>query len=129
VQRDVVLRWIEQIAKVVAGLLTGNRDQIAAARDQIDEAGAALLGPLQDLVPRLEPESAADLLHDSDRIYAWGRLLALRAACEQAAGNDAHAQETRGLARAMVREAIRRSPEPRPEWNDFADAMDADGTG
>ena len=49
-QRDLVLRWIEQISRVIARLL-GRREEAALnlARDHLDEASAQLLGPLQDV--------------------------------------------------------------------------------
>jgi hypothetical protein len=63
------------------------------------------------------------LLHDPERIFAWGQLLGLRAACEQAGQEPAKASATRELARAMIREAIQRSSEPRPDWTQFLEAM------
>src|SRR6188474_2732730 len=62
-QRDLVLRWIEQLGRLVARLVgLGGKAELGAARDQVAEATINLLGPLSLLVPRLETSSAAAFL-------------------------------------------------------------------
>jgi len=120
-QRDVVLRWIEEISRVIRRLLHGPGEaDLGQAAALIDDASARLLGPLAMLVPRIEPASASDLLHDPDRIYAYAQLLALQAAVEQASGAGAHAT-SRSRALAFAAEAVRRHPDPPPEWQQWID--------
>ncbi|HEX9165070.1 MAG TPA: hypothetical protein VF862_04125 [Gemmatimonadales bacterium] len=118
-QRDVVLRWIEEISRVIRRLLYGRGDvDLAQAASLVDDATARLLGPLATLVPRLEPGGAADLLHDPDRIYAYAQLLALQSAVEQAR-NAAEHTTTRDRALAFAAEAVSRHPEPPTEWEQW----------
>jgi hypothetical protein len=132
-QRDIVLRWIEEISRVIRRLLYGRGDvDLAQAMSLIDDATARLLGPLATLVPKLEPRGAADLLHDPDRIYAYAQLLALQSAVEQARAAPEHVT-TRDRALAFAAEAVRRHPDPPPEWRqwleDAAEAERAAGDG
>ncbi len=132
-QRDVVLRWIEEISRVIRRLLYGRGDaDLTQATALIDDATARLLGPLATLIPKLEPGGAADLLHDADRIYAYAQLLALQSALEQARAVPEHAA-TRGRALAFASEAVSRHPDPPPEWQqwleDAAEAERAAGDG
>jgi len=117
VQRDLVLRWIEQLARLIARLLRGGAQaDLAAAQDQVREAISALLGPLEPLVPRLEVSSAAELLADPDRIFGYAQLLELEGVIAGASGDPARAADARERAVALAREALARTPEPRPDW-------------
>ncbi len=116
-QRDLVLRWIEQLGRLVARLLgQGGKAELAVARDQVAEATINLLGPLATLVPRLESGSAAELLADPDRIFGYAQLLDLDAAISTGMGETAAAAESRRRAVEFARAAVARSPEPRAEW-------------
>jgi hypothetical protein len=122
-QRDVVLRWIEQLGLVVARLLRGPGEaDRALAAAQVRAAITQILGPLSDTIPRLDASSAAGLLHDPHRIYGYARLLGLQAALEQADGSARFA-ETRARAEAMVREALARMHETPPEWGAWLDDL------
>ena len=117
-QRDTVLRWIEQLGPLVARLLRrGTPEDFALVREELAEAEQSLLGSLGAVLPHLEPEAAADLLHDPDRIFAWAVLMGLRASFEHAAGADATAASTRLRAIAIAEAAVRRIRVPRPEWD------------
>lgn len=84
-QRDVVLRWIEQIVATVRRMLLGpGAVDPAMAMPFIDEAIHQLLGPLALLVPRLDVPSAVALLRDPERILGLARLLELKAMALQA---------------------------------------------
>jgi len=108
-QRDVVLRWIEQIALVVRRMLAGPGPvDLDLANDRVDEAIAQLLGPLELLVPRLDAASAAALIGDPDRLDGLAQLLDLRGAIAQAAGKSDEAGRTRERAAAFRAEAARR---------------------
>jgi hypothetical protein len=116
-QRDVVLRWIEQIAAVVARLLNGpGPGDLDLAANQVEEAIVFHLGPLHSLVPRMDVRTAADLVHDADRLFGYAQLLALRAAVEQARGEPGFAETSR-RALAFAREAVTRAADPPPAWS------------
>jgi hypothetical protein len=126
-QRDVVLRWIEQLGLVVARLLHGpGQADLALLEDQVRSAIAQLLGPLSETIPRLDTSSAAGLLHDPERIYGYARLLGLLAAIEQAGGTPTFG-ETRRRAEAMAKEAVDRSAAPPAEWKAWIEELGATG--
>jgi hypothetical protein len=115
-QRDTVLRWIEQLGRLVARLLRGDSGGLPAAREQIAAATATLLGPLALLAPRLDPETAADLLRDPFRIFGWAQLIDLEALVAEADADPAGAAALRARAVQLASEAVRRADPPRPEW-------------
>jgi hypothetical protein len=128
-QRDVLLRWIEQIARVVARLLYGPGPiDLELAAEQVEAALAQHLGPLHALLPQMEVTSAAALLHDPDRLFGYAQLLALLAAVQQAQG-DAKAPVTRARALAFAGEAIARDPAAPEEWRAWVAAAGRDPTG
>lgn len=129
-QRDIVLRWIEQVARLVARLLgRGSPGDLAAAREQVDEAIATLLGALAPILPRLEAASAAELLQDPERTFAYAQLLDLDAAILQAAGEPGAAEARRSRAVALARAALARSGGDRPHWVEWLAARSALATG
>ena len=101
-QRDVVLRWIEQIARVIRRMLAGPGPQdVELARQHVAEAMTQHLGSLARVVPRLDVASAANLLRDPDRILGLALLLDLQASVEEAAGEPETAVLTRARAAAF----------------------------
>jgi hypothetical protein len=119
-QRDLVLRWIEQLGVLIRRLIEGKRDgDLPAAREQIRQATEGLLGPLLQLIPRLEIESAADLLADPDRIFGYAQLLDLEGVIAGAMGDASTSNECRIRALGFAAEAVRRAPEPRAAWEEW----------
>lgn len=115
-QRDMVLRWIEQLGVLIRRLIQGKQtSDLPAAREQVRQATEAMLGPLLQLVPRLEVESAADLLADPDRIFGYAQLLDLEGVLAGAMGDSA-GDESRTRALTFAREAVRRAPERQAAW-------------
>jgi hypothetical protein len=101
-QRDVVLRWIEQIVATVRRMLLGpDAVDPAMAMPIIDEAIHQLLGPLALLVPRLDVPSAAALLRDPERILGLARLLDLKAMALTADSRHDEAAEVAQRARGF----------------------------
>ncbi len=101
-QRDVVLRWIEQIAAVVRRMLFGPGPQdVVAARLHVEDAITRHLGSLALVIPRLDPLSAAELLRDPDRIRGLALLLDLQASVEEADHNPEAAARLRDRAGAL----------------------------
>ena len=123
-QRDVMLRWIEQVARVIERLLHGPGPvDLELAREQIEAAIAQHLGPLAAVLPRLEASSAASLLHDPDRLFGYAQLLALQSAVEQAARRP-EAEDLRTRAIAFAREAVHRSAAPPSDWTAWVAAAE-----
>ena len=105
-QRDVVLRWIEQIVATVRRMLLGpDAVDPAMAMPIIEEAIYQLLGPLALLVPRLDVPSAAALLRDPERILGLARLLELKAMALQADSRAEEAAEVRQRAQGFAHAA------------------------
>jgi len=112
-QRDVVLRWIEQIALVVRRMLYGpGPPDLAAARTHLNEAISRHLGSLAQVIPRLDPAAAAALIGDRDRILGLALLLDLQASIQEAEGDRFSAAATRERAEEFRREASERAEPP-----------------
>ncbi len=126
-QRDIVLRWINQIAALVARLLRGDRSlTMVVVRDELTHAITTLLGPIDRLAPHLDATQVAELLIDPHRIHGYAELLALESALERADGRPDAALRLAERARGLLAEAIRRSREPMAEWEAWAEALDRD---
>ena len=118
-QRDILLRWLHQIALVIRRLLYGPGEvNIELAEEHITEALQQHLGPMTELVSRLDPASAADLLHEPDRIFGYAQLVGLQAAVFEAQGNvEFVALKDRAV--ALGRIAIDRAREVPAEWQEW----------
>lgn len=121
-QRDLVLRWIEQIARLVARLAHGSgtpTEEIIEARAQITELVRGLLGGVAPLVPRMAVSSAAALLPDAERLWQYAQLLDLDAALLAALGEGDEAARQRARAVAFGAIAASRVPETPAEWREW----------
>ena len=126
-QRDVVLRWIEQIAPLVARMLgRGAPADLESAHHQVRDAIVELLGPVAPLVERLDARSAAEVIGDAERIFAWARLVDLDAAVLGALGRSDDAAEERVFATALAGIAIGRAAGERPDWIEWLDTRGND---
>lgn len=118
-QRDLVLRWIEQIARLVARLAHGAgtpTEELVQARGQIAELVQGLLGGVAPLVPRMAVPSAAALLPDPDKLWQYAQLLDLDGALLEALGQGDEAARQRARAVAFGAIAAARLPETPAEW-------------
>src|SRR6185295_19145384 len=116
-QRDLVLRWIESMAKLIRAFLRrGDVPSLEAAQDQLDNAAREYLGPMADLARRLEPASVAEILADPYRIYGYAHLLALESAVVRALGRSDDADRLGARAVALGDLAIERHGDAPPEW-------------
>ncbi len=125
-QRDIVLRWLEQIRALVARMLRGDRDaEIELIDHHIDGAIGQLLGSSTALIERLEPGPAASVLGDPLRIHGYAQLVALRSAALGARqGDPAKVRSLAERAVQLTREAIRRADPAPPEWLEWLAAME-----
>ena len=123
-QRDLMLGWIEQISRLVAGLLDGPSPDLAQASDKIDAAMAQHLGNLAPLMPQLDVATASTLLSEPERIFGYAQLLSAQAAVAAARGDDsAPAIEARALAFGRV--ALARATDPPSGWRAWIDDIEA----
>lgn len=119
-KRDVVLRWIEEFGRLIARLLRGgSAGDLDLALEEIDRAAADLLGGLAPLVPKLDTASAAQIIADPDRIFAWAQLVELGGLVAEARGDSGAGAAATGRAVALAQEAIRRARLPQPDWADW----------
>jgi hypothetical protein len=126
-QRDLVLRWLEQLRALVARILRGERGADVELLDhQIDDAVGQLLGAGSALIERLEPEAAAGLLADPIRIYGYAQLVALRSAVLRARGHSAQARSARLRATRLAKEAVSRTAVVPPDWEEWVAALEDD---
>jgi hypothetical protein len=110
-QRDLVLRWLEQLSLLIRRLLYGPGPvDLELAEHHLAEAMQQHLGPLALLVPRLDPASAANLLHDPDRILGYAELVGLEALIKEQR-NDPGAAGLRQRAGALAEIATERRSE------------------
>lgn len=127
-QRDLVLRWLEQLRLLIARVVRGERDAgTELAEMEVDRALGQLLGGAGGLVDRLDAPSAAALLGDPYRTFGYAEALALKSALVKARGGPA--AEVAGLVArslALAREAVRRCPDPPPEWSEWLAAAEGD---
>lgn len=125
-QRDLMLGWIEQVARLVAGLLDGPSPDLALASDKVDAAMAQHLGNLQPLMPQLDVATASTLLSEPERIFGYAQLLSAQAAVAAARGEPAApALEARAISFARV--ALARATDPPAAWRAWIDDAEAAG--
>ncbi|MEO8450467.1 MAG: hypothetical protein ABI647_11780 [Gemmatimonadota bacterium] len=125
-QRDLVLRWIESMAKLIRALLRrGDAPSLEAAQDQLENAAREYLGPMADLARRLEPASVAEILADPYRIYGYAHLVALESAVARALGRRDEADRLAARGVALGELAIERHGNAPPEWTTWVAAAQA----
>ncbi len=88
-REDFLLRIIRQMGAVLARMLgLKNGGQVQEALQTLDDAEGELLGPMAQVVPRLDSATAAHVLGEPQRIAAWARLLHERAGLLRMAGDE-----------------------------------------
>ena len=115
-RKDYILRLIRQVAQMLAAMLQRKQSgDLAGALEQGRAAVGELLGPLGNLAPRLDSETAAHLVADADVLAAWAEVVAEEAGVHRLAGDEpaAAAGEKRALELAL--EAHLRTSADRPE--------------
>jgi hypothetical protein len=109
---DYLLRMIEQIFRLIRRILALKRGgRVDEALAEVQAARAELFGPVADLLPRLDAETAAQVLTTPARIVAWARLLREEAALHRLRGDAALADACERQAAAVTAEAERRDPD------------------
>lgn len=115
VQRDYILRLIEQVAKAIAAVLR-RRDEgdLAGARREAHQAVLELLGPGASMALMADSRTAAHLVSDPRRLRLWCRLLGEDRELLQLMGRPA---EAAALDRRIV-ELLLESWAREPEWDE-----------
>jgi HPt (histidine-containing phosphotransfer) domain-containing protein len=116
-KRDYILRMIaqlRQLAEALVGKVRQNEDS-AEVRAQAREALAALLGPMSDVVQRLDSASAAQMVNDPDVLAAWAHVVAAEADAHRASGDAATAGALSRRALELALEAHQRTLADVPE--------------
>jgi hypothetical protein len=109
-REDYLMRLIRQLGETIARLRgLRNGGELQEALRTLDDAQGELLGPLAGVVPRVDPDTAAHMLGDPQRIAAWARLLHERAELLRQAGDPAAADAARHHAAALARAAQTRA--------------------
>ncbi|MBB4639558.1 hypothetical protein [Longimicrobium terrae] len=107
-QRDQILRLMRDLTQALQAARTEN------PLDALRDAERALLGPMADIVPRMDADTAAQMLGEPLRIAAFARLLHERAAL---GGPGAKALAARAVHMAAAARA--RLPADDPGVEDF----------
>ena len=110
-QEDFLLRELRRVAEMIARALgfrgSGN---LPAARTEIDNAYAALLGGQSDLLRMLDTSSAARLIGNPKKIAAFARITAADAALAAANGNSNAERHLTARALSLAEEAVKLDP-------------------
>lgn len=116
-KRDFILRMIaqlRQLAEALVGKVRQNEDS-AELQAQARESLNALLGPMADVVQRLDSASAAQMVNDPDVLTAWAQVVAAEAEVHRAAGDAAAANALTRRALELALEAHPRTHADDPE--------------
>jgi hypothetical protein len=116
-KRDYILRMIAQLRQMVEALMGKVRDNESAAELLAQAHGSlhTLLGPMADVVQRLDSASAAQMVNDPLILAAWAEVVAAEAEVHRAAGDTASADGLRRRALELALEAQQRALAEIPE--------------
>ncbi|HEX6373347.1 MAG TPA: hypothetical protein VF006_30770 [Longimicrobium sp.] len=116
-KRDYILRMIAQIRQMVEAVMGKVRQNESAAEllAQARESLSGLLGPMADVVQRLDSASAAQMVNDPDVLGAWANVVAAEAEVHRAAGDAATAGALSRRALELALEAHQRTLSDVPE--------------
>ncbi|HEX2208967.1 MAG TPA: hypothetical protein VHG93_14915 [Longimicrobium sp.] len=126
-KRDHILRMIAQIRQMVDAL-TGrvrNGEDTAELLAQARESLAGLLGPMADVVQRLDSASAAQMVNDPGILFAWTQVTAAESDAHRAAGDAASADALARRALELAQEAHQRALKDDPELQTLIDRLRA----
>jgi len=106
IQRDYVLRLIQQLAQALARIAGLKRSgQLDEALDDVGATLNDLFGPLRQTLDAIDARSAARLLTDRERIEAYALLTAEEASILELMGHRARAGAGAQRALALLLEA------------------------
>ena len=110
-QEDFLLREIRKIGEMIARALGfRSKQDLPAARTEIDSAYATLLGPQGPILRVLDVESVVRLVNDARKLAVLARLTAVDAALAGDAGNVSARQQLMARAIAIADGAVKLDP-------------------
>ncbi|MEP6905766.1 MAG: hypothetical protein ABI875_06750 [Gemmatimonadales bacterium] len=110
-QEDFLLRELRKVAEMIARALGfRSKQDLPAARAEVDNAYATLLGPQAPILRVLDVESVVRLVNDSRKLAALSRLIAADASIAGDAGNDGARQQLMVRAVAIADCAVKLDP-------------------
>jgi hypothetical protein len=110
-QEDFLLRELRKVAEMIARALSfRSKEDLPAARAELDTAYATLLGPESPLLRALDVESVVRLLNNSRKIAVLARLTAVDATLAGDAANDGIRQQLLVRAAALAENAVKLDP-------------------
>ncbi|HYR09800.1 MAG TPA: hypothetical protein VEQ60_18645 [Longimicrobium sp.] len=126
-KRDYILRMIAQVRRLAEALMGKVRQSEDAAEllAQARESLSGLLGPMSDVVQRLDSASAAQMVNDPDVLGAWAHVVAAEAEAHRAGGDAATAHALTRRALELAREAHQRTSSDVPELLALIDRLQA----
>jgi hypothetical protein len=105
-QEDYLLRLIQQMVRALAEIAgLRNAGELDQAFDEVERATRTLLGDAADLLVRLDPGTAAQILGDPDRVLVWAKLVSEKAEILRLRGDGAGSRIETARAIALAREA------------------------
>jgi hypothetical protein len=113
VQRDYILRLLEQAAAVVRRLrelLLGGTAEPAAIVEEARAAQAALFGDTWMLLQRVDVATATGLIRDARQLSVWADLLRVEAEANRSLGDTARADQLEARAAGIAAAAARMKP-------------------
>jgi hypothetical protein len=105
VQRDYILRLLEQAAAVVRRLremLTGRGASPSEIEEQARAAQAELFGETWALLQRVDVATAIGLIRDARQLALWAELLRIEAEANRQLGDEARAQDLEARAATIA---------------------------
>jgi len=110
-QEDLLLRELRKVAEMIARALGfRSKQDLPAARAEIDNAYARLLGPQAPILRVLDVDSVVRLVNDSRKLAALARLIAADASIAGDAGNDGARKQLMARAVAIADGALKLDP-------------------
>lgn len=110
-QEDFLLRELRKVAEMIARALGfRSKQDLPAARAQIDNAYATLLGPQAPILRLLDVDSVVRLVNDSRKLAALARLTAVDASLAGDAGSGGARKQLMARAIAIADAAVRLDP-------------------
>ena len=110
VQRDYILRLVEQAAAVLRRLrelLRGGAGEPAAIVEEARAAQAELFGNTWQLLQRVDVATATSLIRDPRQLAIWADLLRVEADANRALGDAERAEQLDSRATAIAAAAAR----------------------
>jgi hypothetical protein len=128
-KRDYILRMIAQVRRLAEALVGKVRqsEDTAELLAQARECLSTLLGPMSDVVQRLDSASAAQMVNDPDVLSAWAHVVAAEAEAEvhRTGGGTATADALDRRALELAREAHQRTTSDDPGLLALIDRLQA----